>query len=128
MKRTLPIASHPAAFASTLPPTSDNVMTIPSDISTFMTVLLFPGPVHEAHYTTPGRREDKSPRDFTRRHKWRCFPVMLAEAGRPLGGDLRRGATQERVDGMGRPSACWQKVSGVGCRVGGECVAERCER
>src|ERR1700693_3470256 len=44
MKRTLPIASHPAAFASTLPPTSDNVMTIPSDISTFMTVLLFPGP------------------------------------------------------------------------------------
>jgi hypothetical protein len=28
------------------------VMTIPSDISTFMTVLLFPGPVHEAHYTT----------------------------------------------------------------------------
>jgi len=27
-------------------------MTIPSDISTFMTVLLFPGPAHEAHYTT----------------------------------------------------------------------------
>src|SRR6266446_2745465 len=52
MKRTLPIASHPAAFASTLPPTSDNVMTIPSDISSFMTVLLFPGPVHETHYTT----------------------------------------------------------------------------
>src|SRR6516162_6459247 len=46
MKRTLPIASHPAAFASTLPPISDNVMTIPSDIGTFMTVLLFPGLVH----------------------------------------------------------------------------------
>src|ERR1700693_288304 len=43
MKRTLPIASHPAAFASTPPPISDNVMTIPSDISTFMTVLLFAG-------------------------------------------------------------------------------------
>jgi hypothetical protein len=27
------------------------VMTIPSDIGTFMTVLLFPGLVHEAHYT-----------------------------------------------------------------------------
>jgi hypothetical protein len=38
MKRTLPIASQLAAVASTLPPTSDNMMTIPSD--TFMTVLL----------------------------------------------------------------------------------------
>jgi hypothetical protein len=27
------------------------VMTIPSDISTFMTVLLFPRLVHETHYT-----------------------------------------------------------------------------
>src|SRR5215472_7773537 len=45
MKRTLPIASQLAALASTLPPTSDNVMTIPSD--TFMTVLLFCWPVHE---------------------------------------------------------------------------------
>jgi hypothetical protein len=51
MKRTLPIASHPAAFASKLPPISDNVMTIPSDIGTFMTALLFPGLAHEAHYT-----------------------------------------------------------------------------
>src|ERR1700677_4020254 len=59
MKRTLPIASHPAAFASTLPPTSDNEMTIPSDISIFMTVLLFPGPVHEAHYTTSDGMQPK---------------------------------------------------------------------
>src|SRR5579862_7382969 len=46
MKRTLPAGSQPAALASTLPPTSDNVMSIPSDVSAFITVLLFPGPVY----------------------------------------------------------------------------------
>src|SRR6516225_5718302 len=48
MKRTLPIVSQPAARASTLPPTSDNVIKIPNDPRTFMTVLLFAGPVHES--------------------------------------------------------------------------------
>src|ERR1700733_15276859 len=65
MKLTLPIASHPAAFVSTLPPISEYVMTIPIDISTFMTVLLFPGLVHEAHYTFLRRNVAKSPREFT---------------------------------------------------------------
>src|SRR6516225_5001760 len=50
MNRTLPIASQPVARAS-VPPTSDNVITIPNDTRIFMTVLLFAGPVHEAHYT-----------------------------------------------------------------------------
>jgi hypothetical protein len=48
MKRTLPIASQPAARASTFPPTSDYVITIPNDTRIFMTVLLFAGPVHES--------------------------------------------------------------------------------
>src|SRR5215472_16318431 len=48
MKRTFPIASQPAALASTFPPTSNNVVTIPSDISTFMTVLLFAGRLYES--------------------------------------------------------------------------------
>jgi hypothetical protein len=48
MKRTLPIASQPAALASTFPPTSDNVMAIPSDINSFRTFLVFAGTVRES--------------------------------------------------------------------------------
>src|SRR5712692_56033 len=65
MKRTLPIASHPAAFASTLPPTSDNVMTIPSDISTFMTVLLFHWACTRSALYYLRRSVAKSLREFT---------------------------------------------------------------
>ena len=63
MNRMLPSASHSAAFASTLPPASDHVMTIPSDISTFMTVLLFPGLVDDAPCVL--RSVAESPREFT---------------------------------------------------------------
>src|SRR5713226_2104527 len=65
MKRTLPIASHPAAFASTLPPTSDNVMTIPSDISTFMTVLRFHWACTRSALYYLRRSVAKSLREFT---------------------------------------------------------------
>ena len=65
MKRTLPFASHPAALASMLPPTIDNVITIPSDISTFMTVLLFPGACTRSALYYLRRSVAKSPREFT---------------------------------------------------------------
>ena len=38
----------PSCLASTLPPISDNVITIPNNTRIFMTVLLFAGPVHES--------------------------------------------------------------------------------
>src|SRR5882672_11774291 len=76
MKRTLPIASQPAALASTLPPTSDNVMTIPSD--TFMTVLLFAGLYTKAHYTYEEHALGLSGRSRMRSASAiRLFPVAL---------------------------------------------------